>query len=456
MIDNERIEALNDKEEVDGDYFVYWMQRSQREEYNHALEFAIQKGNELELPVIVYFGITDDFPGANERHYHFMLEGLQETEKSLSQRNIQTVIRKESPEQGILEIAEDAALTIVDKGYLKVSRLWREKVARKIDCPLIEVETDVIVPVEEVTDKEEYAARTIRPKINDELDKFLKPVKKRKVENSSLDYSFESISLQDIDKIISELDINHEVEPSDYYSGGSSEAKKLLKTFVDEKLEGYSNYSNDPSEDYISHLSPYLHFGQISPLYIALKISEKSGEGAEEYLEQLIIRRELAINFTHFNPEYDDLTCIPDWAKETLEEHKNDKREYVYSSEEFEKAKTHDPYWNAAQLEMIETGKMHGYMRMYWGKKILEWSETPEKAYEIALNLNNKYELDGRDPNGYAGVAWCFGNHDQGWKERPIYGKVRYMSSSGLERKFNIGKYVEKIEKISKQSIKEE
>ncbi len=456
MIDNERIEPLNDNEEIDGDYVVYWMQKSQREEYNHALEFAIKKGNELELPVIVYFGITEDFPEANERHYHFMLEGLQETEESLEQRNIQMVIREEPPVQGILEIVEDAALVVVDKGYLKVSRSWREKVAHKSDCPLIEVETDVIVPVETVTDKEEYAARTIRPKINEKLDKFLKPVEKRKVKKGSLDYSFDSISLQDIDKIISKLDINQEVEPSNHYSGGLTEAKKLLKTFVDDKLEKYSDYSNDPSKDYLSHLSPYLHFGQISPLYVALQISEESGEGADDYLEQLIIRRELAINFVHFNPEYDDLNCVPDWAKETLEKHEEDEREYVYSLEEFEEAKTHDPYWNAAQLEMINSGKMHGYMRMYWGKKILEWSETPEKAYETALTLNNKYELDGRDPNGYAGVAWCFGNHDQGWKERPIYGKVRYMSSSGLERKFNIDKYVEKIQKISNQSIKEE
>jgi len=448
MIDESRISKLNESDETDGDYVVYWMQSSQREEYNHALEYAIKKGNELDVPIVTYFGITDDFPDANKRHYQFMLEGLKETLDSLKKRGINTVVRKERPEKGVQKIGEDAATIIVDKGYLKNLRKWRENASEKLECPLIEVESDVVVPVEEASDKEEYAARTIRPKINEKLDRFLKSLRRRKVKNNSLELDFESTDLENIDEVISELDINNSVKPSNTYHGGLQEAKRLLDDFVENKLSKYPDYSNDPSENGLSNLSPYLHFGQISPLYVALKISKMNGPGVEEFLEQLIIRRELAINFVYYNFEYDSLQCLPDWAKETLEEHEDDNREYEYSLKEFENGETHDAYWNAAQKEMVKTGKMHGYMRMYWGKKILEWTNSPERAYEIALSLNNKYELDGRDPNGYTGIAWVFGKHDRGWKERPVYGKVRYMSSSGLERKFNTDEYVEKVEKL--------
>ncbi len=455
MVIEERIEKFDKNKDISGDYILYWMQKAQRAEYNHALDFAIDKGNELGKPILVYFGITDEFPDANERHYRFMLEGLRETINSLKDKNIQLVLEHNSPEEGIIEMAEDAALVVMDKGYLDIEKSWRKEVAKEIDCPFFEVETDAVVPVEEASEKEEYAARTIRPKINNQLDKYLKKLNEKSPEKSSLEYSFKSFSLDDLDKAMSKLNIDDDVQKTDYYSGGLSEAKNLLDSFVKKKLSKYPDHSNDPSMDYLSNMSPYLHFGQISPLYIALKISETEKQGKEEYLEQLIIRRELAINFTHYNSDYDSLDCLPDWAKETLKEHRDDEREYTYSLREFEEAKTHDPYWNAAQTEMVETGKMHGYMRMYWGKKILEWSETPTKAYRTAIHLNNKYELDGRDPNGYAGVAWCFGKHDQGWKERPVYGKVRYMSASGLERKFDISKYVDDVEKITEENIRD-
>ncbi len=200
-------------------------------------------------------------------------------------------------------------------------------------------------------------------------------------------------------------------------------------------------------------MSPYLHFGQISPLHIALEVLKTKSPGKSAYLEELIIRRELAVNFVYYNREYDNLKCLPDWAYNTLMEHRKDKREYIYSLEEFENAETHDPYWNAAQLEMVHSGKMQGYMRMYWGKKILEWAQNPEKAYQIALKLNNRYELDGRDPNGYAGVAWCFGKHDRAWKEREIFGKVRYMNDHGLRRKFKMDSYVDVVNNLVNSSV---
>ncbi len=191
-------------------------------------------------------------------------------------------------------------------------------------------------------------------------------------------------------------------------------------------------------------MSPYLHFGQISPLYVAIQISQHRSPGKEAFLEELIVRRELSMNFVHYNQNYDSFTGIPDWAKHTLDEHRQDPRKYMYSLEQLEQAQTHDPYWNAAQREMVITGKMHGYMRMYWGKKILEWTTKPEEAFSIALYLNNKYELDGRDPNSFTGVAWCLGKHDRPWGRRPIFGNIRYMSAEGLKRKFNANKYAQK------------
>lgn len=445
----ERIKILNENGIKARDYIIYWMQQSQRTEYNHALEYAVQKANESNKPLIVFFGLTDDFPDANERHYHFMLEGLKEVNQSLKDRYIKFLIRHVSPEVGAVDLSDEASMIVTDRGYLDIQKEWRDHAADNIDCPLIQIESDVVVPVETTSEKEEYAARTIRPKIHEQLDRFLKPLEEREVDNKSLEYSFEgNIAGKDIEDIISDLDIDSSVKPVDTFHGGTDNANDRLKDFIENKLDGYPDNSNDPTKDYLSGMSPYLHFGQISPLYIALEIKKANSPGEEDYLEELIVRRELAMNFVHYNDRYDSLECVPEWARESLEKHKEDERDYVYSRGEWENAETHDKYWNAAQKEMMKTGKMHGYMKMYWGKKILEWSETPEEAFQTALYLNNKYELDGRDPNGYTGVAWCFGKHDQGWKERPVYGKVRYMNANGLKRKFDADKYVEMIEEI--------
>ncbi|MBD3191986.1 MAG: deoxyribodipyrimidine photo-lyase [Candidatus Heimdallarchaeota archaeon] len=451
MIHATRIKKLNNYDiNKQGDYVLYWMQAAQRAEDNLALEYAIKQANELKKPLIVCFGLTDHFPEANIRHYHFMLQGLQEVGQALHKRGIKFLIRKESPERAAVKMAENASLIIGDRGYLKIEKEWRRYVQGRINSPLIQVETNVVVPIEEASNKEEYAAYTIRPKINKQLDDYLIGIKERTVKNSSLDFDFQTFKISDIQKAFAELNIDKSVPKSDYFKGGTSKAKRLLKSFITKKLEKYADLRNDPSKDYLSHMSPYLHFGQISPRFIALQISKTADPGKEAYLEELIIRRELSMNFVFYNEHYDDFERIlPHWAKKTLEEHRKDEREYLYSLEEFEQAKTHDPYWNAAQTEMVKTGKMHGYLRMYWGKKILEWTENPQKAHEIALYLNNKYELDGRDPNGFTGVAWCFGKHDRAWKERPIFGKVRYMNARGLERKFDINSYVEKIQAIN-------
>ena len=450
MIQKERVETLNNKEMKKRRYVLYWMQASQRAEYNHALEYAILKANEIYQPVLVFFGITENFPEANERHYHFMLEGLREVKASLEKRGIKMIIQHRSPELGVMKLAKGASLVVVDRGYLKIQKQWRDYAASRLNCPLIQVESDVIVPVEEASPKEEYAAATIRSKINKKLRPFLILLKENDpgAEPPSLD--MDSFDIDDIGNTISKLRIDRSVKKVRLLHGGTEEAKKHLEVFLEEKLDHYPELRNDPTLDYLSNMSPYLHFGQISPLYIALKALETKSPGAEAFLEELIVRRELSMNFVYYNENYDSFEGIPQWAKKTLSAHQRDKRPYVYNLQELERGETHDPYWNAAQQEMVLKGKMHGYMRMYWWKKILEWSTTPEESFQNALYLNNRYELDGRDPNGFTGVAWCFGKHDRPWGERSIFGNVRYMNDKGLKRKFDAEGYAKQISALLK------
>ena len=451
MVQDERIKRLNNKPVRPGRYVLYWMQAAQRIDYNHALEFAIGLANEKKLPVVVCFGLTDDYPGANFRHYYFMLEGLSVLPEAMAKRGVQMVVRKGRPERVAVDMAKDAAALIVDDGYLSHQRKWRSQVAKQAGCGVFEVCTNLIVPVETASAKQEFAARTFRPRIHRQLDKFLCELKKQKTKKDSLGLKFDGLDIIDTDNILAGLNIDDSVGPSPIFHGGTSKAKKLLKDFTDNKLDDFADKRNDPNAGCLSNMSPYLHFGQISPLYIALAVSRCQSAGKEAYLEELIVRRELSHNFVYYNDNYDSPAGLEKWSLKTLAEHKNDNRQYVYSRNELEKAATHDEYWNAAQKEMIFTGKMHGYMRMYWGKKILEWSEDIETAYANAIYLNDKYELDGRDPNGYTGIAWCFGKHDRAWAERPVFGKVRYMNAAGLKRKFDIDAYVQRIEKLKKQ-----
>jgi len=450
MIQTERIQALNDRHGRRGDYVLYWMQQSQRAEYNHALEYAIREANRVGLPVVVVFGITDAFPEANLRHYAFMLEGLRETQAALRRRGIRMVVRHQSPEKAAVAMARRAAVLVADRGYLRVQKAWRAYVARHAPCRVVQVESDVIVPVEVASDKEEFAARTLRPKVRRRLGEYLVPVRHMTPKKDSTPLGFRSFNLGDLDGALRQFKIDRSVPPSPVFRGGTRAAKRRLRAFIANGFDDYADRSSDPAADGVSHLSPYLHFGHISPLYVALQVlrSGKRSVSVDAFLEQLIVRRELSMNFAHFHPHYDHLSCVPAWATRTLREHAKDPRPYIYTRGQLERAETHDPYWNAAQREMVAAGKMHNYMRMYWGKKIIEWSRTPEAAFRTALYLNNKYELDGRDPNGFTGVAWCFGKHDRAWSERPVLGKVRYMSAAGLERKFDMAAYVRKVDEL--------
>jgi deoxyribodipyrimidine photo-lyase len=446
VIQEDRVRPLNSKRTITGRYVLYWMQASQRTEYNHALEYAIREANELGQPLIAYFGLTDSYPEANARHYHFMLEGLRDVSSSLDDRGIRLVVRHTSPALGVVELSRDASLVVVDAGYLRIQKRWRSFAASRMHCPLIQVEADVVVPVELASPKEEYSAATFRPKMRRRLIDFLVPLQEQRPKVDSAGLDLDSFDITNMEQALASLNLDRGVGKVDAFRGGTAEAKRHLDLFLNSRLDEYPEMRNDPAADCLSHMSPYLHFGQISPLYIALRVMETGSPGAEAYLEELIVRRELSMNFVHYNVSYDSLSGLPTWAQKTLREHQEDPREHSYTLEELENARTHDSYWNAAQEEMRIKGKMHGYMRMYWGKKIIEWTDSPENAFRIALYLNNKYELDGRDPNGFTGVAWCFGKHDRPWQERHVFGKIRYMSADGLSRKFDARRYVRGIE----------
>ncbi|MGA2912279.1 MAG: deoxyribodipyrimidine photo-lyase [Methanoregula sp.] len=440
-----RVRILSDALVRTGDYVLYWMQSSHRTEENPALRYAIERADQVHLPLIVYFGLWQSYPEANLRHFRFMLEGLAEVGHSLESLGIRFVLMIEPPDKGVCALAKNAAIVIVDRDYLRLQQSWYHTVAEQCRCPLVQVEGNVVVPVEAASQKEEYSAATFRPKITRQLDRFLHPVETVAPQRSSLTLDLPSLVGEKTDALLARLTIDRTVPASGLFTGGTAEANRRFEQFLKNRLDGFAENRNDPGGDGGSDMSPYLHFGQVSPVTLALHAQAQRGSGTPVFLEELIVRRELAVNFVRYNDHYDTFKSLPAWAQKTLAQHQADQREYGYSPGELERAATHDPYWNAAQQEMMKTGKMQGYMRMYWGKKILEWSKTPQDAYSAALDLNNKYEIDGRDPNGYAGVAWCFGKHDRPWGEREIFGMVRYMNAQGLKRKFAMDRYLEKV-----------
>jgi len=440
-------------------YVLYWMQQSQRVHFNHALSHAITTANEKSLPLIVFFGLTPNYPDANLRHYQFMLEGLAEVRKTLEKMNIPFVFKLESPEKAIIPLLERADTLVMDYGYLFTQKRWRQAVWDYANRHLVHltidiVDTDVIVPVDIASNKAEYGAYTLRPKLHKLYQEYRDYDGLLEINNPN-DLLIESDDdLSNIPCLLDRLSIDKSVKPSSIYKGGYSEAKKWLFHFLNNNINYYP-LSNNPGKDYTSKLSLYLHFGQISSLEILEYLIEKfhSNEITQEaylsFFEQLLVRRELAFNYVVFHKSYYLFEHMTErWAYQTMAEHKNDYKVYEYTIEDYVEFKTHDSYFNTAMKEMVFTGYMHNYMRMYWAKKIIEWSKNFEIAYQTIMYLNNKYFIDGRDANSYAGVAWCFGKHDRAWIERPIFGKLRYMNSSGLERKFDMDQYIKRIDNL--------
>lgn len=319
-----------------------------------------------------------------------------------------------------------------------------------------------MVPVWIASDKREYAARTIRPKITNKLPEYLKDIPTLPLTSSSSSSSLPIWGKDlpqpptiDWDSLLKEvLSKGADVPEVSWCKPGEEAALQALSNFLTKgRLSKYADKRNDPCiPDALSNLSPYLHFGQLSPQRAALEATKNKSihkASVESFLEELVVRRELSDNFCYYEPRYDSIEAASDWAKESLRLHTQDKREFIYTREQFEKGKTHDKLWNAAQLEVVHTGKMHGFMRMYWAKKILEWTATPEEALENSIWLNDKYSLDGRDPSGYVGCMWSIcGIHDMGWTERPIFGKIRFMNYNGCKRKFDIDKYCARVDSL--------
>ena len=437
----------------DGGCVVYWMQRSQRAYDNPALTAAIKAGNLLGKPVVVFFQFVPNSHHANYRHYQFLVDGLGDVAADLQKRKVGFVLRR-YPDHGLLRFCSEVrpCLVITDENPLMEAERTKTRIAEKIVLPFWTVDSDVIVPSKLLT-KEHYAARTIRPKIRALLPQFM-----RKVENPAAKFPWRSPSHVSSRgpslTLLNGLSIDRGVAPSAFFHGGSQEAQRCLEQFLQSRLRGYATQRNKPDLDGTSQLSPYLHFGQIGVQAVALAVQQADAPAQDRsaFLEELIVRRELAVNFVRFNRDYENFDACEPWADVTHRKHSRDPRLYLYSEKQLEDAETHDPLWNAAQKQMLLTGWMHGYLRMYWAKKILEWTESPQAAYQIAVRLNDRYELDGRDPNGYAGIAWAIvGKHDRAWgPERPIYGKVRYMSFASTSRKFNSKGYIARIAKLEK------
>lgn len=453
MISAARIQVLIDAPaRADGAYVLYWMQNAQRAQFNPALEYALEQANDLDLPLLVCFGLTA-FPEANARHYGFMLDGLAGVARKLAMRGIGFVIRKTPPHALARDLAADAALVVCDRGYLRIQRAWRAKLAEGLaqdpQRRLVQVEGDVVVPIEQASIKHEYAARTIRPRIQRVLDDYLDVLDPRPVRRRADGLKIAGdIDLRHVPAVLADLKIDHAVGPVRRFAAGEDAARARLDDFLGDGLRRYGELRGKPEANVASHMSPYLHFGQISPVEIALAVRRTpANDSRASYLEELIVRRELAMNHAFYEPAYDAYDSLPQWARKTLDDHANDPRPHLYTREQFEAAKTDDPYWNAAMREMIATGYMHNHLRMYWGKKILHWSAGPREAFETTLALNNRWFLDGRDANSFTNVGWLFGLHDRPWGPQPVFGTVRSMGANTF-KKFDADAYVRQVARL--------
>lgn len=449
---NERVIQLNDRPvDPNARYVLYWMQMYKRVDNNHSLIYAIRRANELKLPLVVYEGLKYYYPWASDRIHTFILEGVEEKRKAFEALGIRYVFYlqkdKDSPTQTVARLAKNAALIVTDDFPCFIIPEHNRRIAERAEIPVIAVDSNGVVPMSKF-DKEEYAAYTIRPKIKKLLDRYLMPLPFENVEvpckGLEIDCPETVVTADSISALVAACDIDHGVPQSYHYRGGTIEGRGRLRKFVDEILPNYHTARSKPDRDGSSRLSAYLHFGYLSPIEIALAVRDSGApqESIDAYLEELIVRRELSYNMTLFNDRYDSLDALPAWVHKTMRDHAGDERQFTYTLEQLETGETHDELWNAAQREMVVTGEMHNYVRMLWGKNIIAWSPSYMVAFETLVHLNNKYCLDGRNPNSYCGILWCFGKHDRPWMERPVFGTIRYMTSGSTGKKFDSKKYI--------------
>jgi deoxyribodipyrimidine photo-lyase len=443
MVNRARLRPLN-QAPLDQGLVVYWMSRDQRVRDNWALLYAQELALALGQPLGVVFCLAPAFLGATLRQYAFMLRGLREIASDLGDLNMPFFLLQGDPPQEISRFVQNFSVGAVvsDFSPLRLVRQWRSTVAESLSVSLEEVDAHNIVPCWLASPKTEYGAYTLRPKLKRWLPEFMEEFPSLARHSFSWEGERPDIAWE---TLTAGLALDTSVPEVNWLTSGERSARTSLRNFLKHKLPEYREKRNDPNQAGQSDLSPYLHFGQLATQRVALEVDQRHGHDAsrEAFLEELIVRRELSDNYCFYQPHYDTFAGFPAWAQDTLNRHREDRREYLYRPEALESARTHDELWNAAQREMVRRGKMHGYMRMYWAKKILEWTASPEEAQALAIYLNDKYELDGRDPNGYAGIAWSLGGvHDRPWFERPIFGKIRYMSYNGCRAKFSIEAYI--------------
>ncbi len=429
-------------------YVLYWALANRRLEANRALTFSIELANKKELPLLVYEGLTCDHPWANDRIHTFVLEGVAENQARAKQigagYEFYHRLHRSEPDRRLYQLAQDAAALVTDAFPSYIPRTYGENLRRRLPVEMHSVEASTIVPVSEIP-TQQYAAYAMRPKIHKALPEYLRPIREIRLRHVWEGPFQELFAKEHIPAMVARSEIDHSVPPSRVFRGGRTEALKALDRFLRHNLARYARYNREPSAKATSQLSPYLHFGYISPLEVALAVRAYAAEHkliAEEFLEQLIVRRELAFNFATYGPSPFEITALPEWAQATLRKHESDPRDHLYSLDQFARAATHDALWNACQRELLRDGMIHGYYRMYWGKKILEWSATPQEALDVMIHLNDRYALDGRDPNGYTNILWCLGLHDRPWAERAVFGMIRYMSLDGMKRKTNVEAYL--------------
>jgi deoxyribodipyrimidine photo-lyase len=442
-------------------YVLYWMQMNRRVSENHALAHAAEIANSHSLPLLVYEGLTCDYKAANDRQHTFVLEAVPETAAALVTMGAGYLFylraRKADPNDVLYRLASHAHTVVTDDYPVFIAAEHNARVPARIGVPFIAVDSSCVVPMSR-HEKRNYAAYTIRPKISRALAGCLQRVGMPKVEHrwrenllpSDVAELRTSVTLSNIPQLVAGCEIDHSVHPSCEYRGGAKAANERLTIFLEDRLRRYARESSRPSKHATSNLSPYLHFGQISAIEVVLAVRKYAAEHklmADEFLEELIVRRELAFNFARFaGASAESLEVLPDWCKRTMEKHARDPRPHLYSFEQFEHAGTHDDLWNAAQRELLLRGTIHGYYRMYWGKKIIEWSPAYEDALRTMIRLHDVYALDGRDPNTYTNILWCFGLHDRPWGERPVFGQLRYMSYEGMKRKTDVARYIVEID----------
>lgn len=433
-----------------GDFVVYWPQLHRRASDNAALSYAIAQANARRLPLVVYEALRVDYPHASERFHAFVLEGAREEAARYRARGATYVFflpRSRDEARGVVAaLCERAALLVTDDAPAFVVPEHLRGIAKRAPCPVVAFDDNAVVPLA-LFPKEEYAARTLRPKLHRLLPAWLRPVEEPVVERALRRFEppFAPFDVENaaLSKVLAALPIDHAVAPVRESPGGRTEALRRVARLLKERLARYPEHSH-PDVAATSTLSPYLHFGMLGARELALAVQDASApqEARDAFLEQLLVRRGLAQNLASTNPAHTSLQAAPGWALETLRAHEGDRRAHLYDRATLEAARTHDALWNAGQRELVATGVMHNYVRMLWGKCVLTWKATAEEAFRDLVYLNDKYALDGRDPNTYTGVLWCFGKHDRPWPSRPIFGTVRSMTTASAAKKLKLEGYL--------------